>query len=466
MPAEFLAKHIPILVGMSQAVAFAHSRGIIHRDLKPAQVMVGEFDEVLLMDWGLAITFDEARVTAYGGSNYTGLMPTTETASNPAGTVAYMAPEQTESEANLLGPWTDVYLLGATLYQVLTGKVPHPGSRIEAFKHAQAGRVFPAEIAAPDRPLPDELVALMNHSMEPDYRRRTLTATDFVNRLKAWLARSNQRLEGLTLREQVTKNVRRLTDESDYRDFTEQLVLLRRLQYLLPDDPRVVELETDLAARFATVAARRGDIGLARLQAGLVPDERRRDVVMLEVERRAKKQEVHQRQRRVFLGGFIALVVIALTSIAYFTSLVYAQQREQLRVAGERDEFNRQERYRKRELDALRALASMANDRAPLEAFLAQSSVLIRNGLAVPGAAEVRFISGADVAAAQSALGEAGHWMREVSAPGGYHLSVRPSRDAAEEARTATTSQEQDFLQAAMDTVGAGIRARSAPGGS
>jgi hypothetical protein len=238
------------------------------------------------------------------------------------------------------------------------------------------------------------------------------------------------------------------------------------LQYLLPDDPRVLELETDLAARFATVAARRGDFGLARLQASLVPDERRRDVVTLEVERRAKKQEVHQRQRRVFLGGFIALVIIALTSIAYFTSLVYAQQREQLRLAIERDEFNRQEQYRKRELAVLRSLASLANDQSTVEAFLAQSTDLIRNGLAVPAAAEVRFISGKDVAEAQSALREPGHWMREVPAPGGYHLLVRPSQDATGSARTATTSQELDFLQAAIDTVGAGIRARSAAGRS
>jgi serine/threonine protein kinase len=62
LPAEeFLAKHLPILADVAQAVAFAHDRGVVHRDLKPGQVMVGEFGETLLMDWGLAIVYKTAR---------------------------------------------------------------------------------------------------------------------------------------------------------------------------------------------------------------------------------------------------------------------------------------------------------------------------------------------------------------------------------------------------------------------
>src|SRR5690606_41613179 len=55
---EFLGRHVPILVLVAQAVAFAHSRGIIHRDLKPSQVLIGAFGEVLLTDWGLAVRVD------------------------------------------------------------------------------------------------------------------------------------------------------------------------------------------------------------------------------------------------------------------------------------------------------------------------------------------------------------------------------------------------------------------------
>src|SRR5690606_27022124 len=55
---EFLSKHLQIFISVAQAVAFAHSRGVVHRDIKPSQVMVGEFGEVVLMDWGLALVYD------------------------------------------------------------------------------------------------------------------------------------------------------------------------------------------------------------------------------------------------------------------------------------------------------------------------------------------------------------------------------------------------------------------------
>jgi serine/threonine protein kinase len=458
-PTEFLTKHIPILIGMSQAVAFAHSRGIMHRDLKPAQVMVGEFDEVLLTDWGLAVTYDEDRILNYGGPNYVGLIPTIKTASNPAGTLAYMAPEQTELEPNHLGPWTDVYLLGACLYQVLTGKVPHPGGRLEAFKHAQAGKVFPPEIAAPDRPLPAELLSLMNRCMETDFQRRTLSTTEFVNRLKVWHGRISQRMEGITLREQVTRSVRRLDDESDYREFTEHLVLLRRLHYLLPDDAQVIELESDLAARFAVVAARRGDIGLAKLQASLIPDERRRDVVTMEVRRKDEKQRVQQRQRRVFLWGFITLVVIALMSTAYFTSVVTTQQREQLKLAAERALFNQQELYRKRELDALKSLANLAASQSPLESFLAESAVYIRNGLSQPQSAVVETLPTNQVPPEYQTA--SGLWLRELATSPSKTLALRPIPDNhGLKARLETSAQELEFLEAASDILATGISSR------
>jgi serine/threonine protein kinase len=128
-----LGKNLPILVAMAQAVAFAHARGIVHRDLKPGQVMVGEFGETILMDWGLAIfvgASDSAESGAFaqdaGAAPFR--PPSIAEALNPAGTPALMAPEQTESEPNRLGVRTDVYLLGATLYFLLTGTYPHRGA--------------------------------------------------------------------------------------------------------------------------------------------------------------------------------------------------------------------------------------------------------------------------------------------------------------------------------------------------
>jgi serine/threonine protein kinase len=443
---DYLAKHIPILVDMAQAVAFAHSRGIIHRDLKPAQVMVGEFDEVLLMDWGLAVTYDEKRVASFGLTNYTSLMPTTETASNPAGTVAYMAPEQTDNAANYLGPWTDVYLLGATLYQVLTGKVPHPGTRIEAFRHAKSGRVFPVEVAAPSRQIPDELQSLLNASMEPDWRRRKMSATDFVNHLKAWLARRNERMEGLSLREKVHRSLRELNDESDYRDFTEMLVQLRRLQYLLPDDKGVEELESDLSARFALVASARGDLGLARLQAELIPDPRRRDVISVQVEREAKKLAVSDRQRRVFLTGFIVLAITACSMIAYFTSLVQSETRSRQTVEQRTEDLRRSERSFRLQADATLALALLEPSSSAPD-YLREAATKIKFGFPNPDALSVEFQVSDKTRETPALEGGAGIFVLTQPTSRGQNLRIeaRINRLAAGD-KSDFSEQEKQFL--------------------
>ncbi len=94
-----------------QAVAFAHSRGVVHRDLKPANVMVGDFGETLVVDWGLAAVHGDGVAAASAG-------PAVDEA--VAGTPAYMAPEQAMGIAGADRPAVDVYALGAILYEMLT----------------------------------------------------------------------------------------------------------------------------------------------------------------------------------------------------------------------------------------------------------------------------------------------------------------------------------------------------------
>ncbi len=161
-PDEFLGRHLPILIDVAQAVAFAHSRGVMHRDIKPSQVLVGEFGEALLVDWGLAVCFADGVRTDDGGGRpgaATGSVRSTAdaptcnhlaSASCPAGTPAFMAPEQTDNVPDRLGPWTDVYLLGGTLYYLLTGTPPRSGmSAAGAFLDGQHGRNRAAAACGP-----------------------------------------------------------------------------------------------------------------------------------------------------------------------------------------------------------------------------------------------------------------------------------------------------------------------------
>lgn len=124
---------VPLLnafVTVCNTVAYAHSRGVIHRDLKGENVIVGDFGEVVVLDWGLAKligrkgeTGDPSVVVEFAGSNDLGL-----TVDGQAmGTPAYMAPEQAVGHLDLINQQTDIYGLGAILYEVLTGHPPFSG---------------------------------------------------------------------------------------------------------------------------------------------------------------------------------------------------------------------------------------------------------------------------------------------------------------------------------------------------
>ncbi len=131
-----LAKLLTIYRKVCDAMAFAHSKGVLHRDLKPENVMVGEYGEVLVMDWGLAKVVgvqEEVRGgvtmrTVSGGlSGDFGVTMEGEV----MGTPQYMSPEQAEGVVSGLDERSDVYALGAILYAVLTYKAPIDGRTLE-----------------------------------------------------------------------------------------------------------------------------------------------------------------------------------------------------------------------------------------------------------------------------------------------------------------------------------------------
>ncbi len=140
-----LDRHLEIFMQVCSAAAFAHSRGIVHRDIKPANVMIGEFGEVYLVDWGLARRL-------VGDALPSGRV---------VGTPAYMAPEMVNGEADMR---SDVYLLGATLHEVLTGSVRnHGGSLMEVLRAAH--RATPHRY---DEQIPAELGATCNRACKRD----------------------------------------------------------------------------------------------------------------------------------------------------------------------------------------------------------------------------------------------------------------------------------------------------------
>jgi serine/threonine-protein kinase len=138
---ERLEHGLDVLVKVCDAVAYAHDRGVVHRDLKPDNIMVAGFGQVYLMDWGLA-RLTKSRPASGESSQME--------APGPVGTPGYMAPEQARGNPAEMDERSDVFGLGAILYEVVSGKTPYgPYDDPEAaLRRAAAGLVIPIEQAA------------------------------------------------------------------------------------------------------------------------------------------------------------------------------------------------------------------------------------------------------------------------------------------------------------------------------
>lgn len=339
---DFLAKHIPILVDVCQAVAFAHSRGVIHRDLKPSQVMVGEFGEVMLMDWGLAVVFDKDALTSATQANMQdskmNFLPTPHSASNPAGTLSFMAPEQTAPNAQHIGPWTDVYLLGGTLYYLLTGKPPHTGSESrEVFLKARMGDVPAPSDAADGREVPPELEDLCMRALEASYEERMQSAKEFLTSLQDYLSGASKRRDSLVITEYVAHSLTK--DGHDYHKYSDALAELSRASALWGENPDIAPLREKTQQQYARVALENDDLVLAKLlveSMGESPVQLGLATELTTAEARSRRRE-HQR-RTLFLAVGILMIVILAGGVAFNVHImkqheVTRQERDRARLA-------------------------------------------------------------------------------------------------------------------------------------
>ncbi|MCB2153613.1 serine/threonine-protein kinase [bacterium] len=315
-PQEFLARHIPILIDVAQGVAFAHSRGIVHRDIKPSQVMVGEFGEVLLTDWGLAVEVTQVSSSEVPRAGAATRMPTLHTATNPCGTAVLMAPEQTMQTTDGIGFHTDVYLLAGTLYYLLTGTYPHAvGDSRRSFWHASMGTIDPPEERAPGRWIPPELRDLCLGGLAPDVSKRLDSVTDFIAGLEDYLSGATRRRESTAITDEVERMLKTASD--DYSVFGDCTSRLQQAGALWPENPQLPSLKTRTHAGHGRAALERGDLALARIQAELLDAGTQRDELLAKVQT-AEAQAIRQRKklRRAVATSFILLIVLLSGSIA------------------------------------------------------------------------------------------------------------------------------------------------------
>lgn len=188
--------HLNTLLQVCNALRLAHSKGIIHRDLKPENVMVGNFGEVYLLDWGIAISTGDLPG-----------LPRREDAHGLAGTPGCMAPEMTRDDASEIDERTDVFLLGALLHEILTGAPRHTGdTTFELMRSA-----YYAEPYSYDESIPTALGEIANRACAREKPDRYQSVDTFRDAIEAYL----DHRESITLTEEASRRLKELQNLLD-----------------------------------------------------------------------------------------------------------------------------------------------------------------------------------------------------------------------------------------------------------
>ena len=197
------------------AIAYAHSKRVVHRDLKPANVLVGDFGEIVVIDWGLAKDLDDDSADSLPGGKterdrprqpVTSDAPVLTVAGAVMGTPAYMPPEQARGES--VDERADVFSLGAMLYHLLAGNPPYAAkTATDVIAAAIEGTVVPLAERAPDAP--SDLIAIIARAMAHEPGDRYPTAQALAEELRRFQTGKLVAAHRYTVRERMVRFVRK-----------------------------------------------------------------------------------------------------------------------------------------------------------------------------------------------------------------------------------------------------------------
>lgn len=285
-----LQENLEVLMKTADAVAFAHSRSIIHRDLKPENVMLGGFGEVLVMDWGVAVNVTSGES---GGM---------------AGTPAYMAPEMAAGRFARCGVTSDIYLLGAILYEIVAGFAPHEFEGVmECLTAAAENRIRPTEKRG-------ELVDIALKAMATDPQDRYGTVGEFQDAIRQFQSHS----QSVMLAERAETELEEAERSGDYETYARSRFAFQEAYALWDGNTKAAQGVIRCSAAYARTALRKGDYDLGASL--LNPEEPAHQALLDQIAAARRERDARQQRLRTAkqIGVLLATTVFLVISVAFF----------------------------------------------------------------------------------------------------------------------------------------------------
>lgn len=302
-------ENIEILIKVADAIGFAHTRGVIHRDIKPENVMLGDFGVVMVMDWGIALAKPEFEK-----------LDSITPATGLGGTPSMMAPEMVVGPIEKIGPAADIYLLGATLFMIITGKPPHHATNVSMCLRAVATN----EIRDYDPKHNGELMAIALKAMATNPQDRHADVKEFQNAIREYRSHS----ESIALATRANNDLQDAIERKSYSVFARSQFGFEEAIALWPGNAKAIEGLRENRIAHANAAYINGDydIGLAILS----PDDPEHADLIAKL-----KEALRLRQQREARFGLLKKVAAALLAFIFVggSAAVYAINQARTRAA-------------------------------------------------------------------------------------------------------------------------------------